>query len=142
MIGTQFNFEQDFNYFVCLKVYFQGVTLESSFSCYKMYSHAITRIQVQSKTLKISESYWGACFHVCNFINFDSVGHQSNSTQRTPSVMLRKASFFLSFKIKSISNTSPRLVALEVGTMLLVLRQLARISITSSAFILGAFHPY
>jgi hypothetical protein len=61
-----------------------------------MYSHANTRIQVQSKTLKISESYWGACFHVCDFINFDSVGHQSNNTQCTPLVMLRKASF-LSF---------------------------------------------
>jgi hypothetical protein len=69
-----------------------------------MYSHAITRIQVQSKTLKTSKSYWGACFHACDFINFDSVGRQSNSTQRTPLVMLRKASFFLSCKIKSISN--------------------------------------
>jgi hypothetical protein len=69
-----------------------------------MYSHAVTRIQVQSKTLEISESYLGACFHVRDFINFDSVGHQSNNTQRTPLVMLRKASFFLSCKIKSISN--------------------------------------
>jgi hypothetical protein len=76
------------------------VALESSFSHYKMYLHAITRIQVQSKTLEISKSYLGEC----DFINFDSVGHQSNSTQCNPLVMLRKASSFLSCKIKSILN--------------------------------------
>jgi hypothetical protein len=71
-----------------------------------MYSHAITRIQVQSKTLKTSKSYWGAYFHGCDFINFDSVGRQSNSTQCTPLVMLRKAAFFLSCKIKEYFKPS------------------------------------
>jgi hypothetical protein len=62
-------------------VYFQGVILRSYLLHYKMYSHFVEGIKFKNTKYNKNINFTTcACFHVCHFVSFDSVGRQSSNT--------------------------------------------------------------